>query len=94
MKIIFDDYQLHTPQEQKEYHQSGWAYICSDCVKKLHINKRYLDDSGGGDPETHTGPVCSIKGCNQTAEYYIDIPENVPQPEPINWEIPLHILQE
>ena len=89
--ITFDDFVLH---DEIEYGSTGWAYICSHCAKKYGINPALLDESGGGDPETDDGPICSVKGCNHVATAYLDIPDSVAgYIKNGEWEIPLIELQ-
>lgn len=91
--VTFEDYCINHDEDC-----SNWAYICDECAQKLKINPALLDDSGG-DPERNDSPLCSIKGCQNKANAYINIPRNIPEPENAStwniplWEIPLGKLQ-
>lgn len=55
--IVFDDFEIN----DKGY---KWSRICRNCVNKHNINNNDLDDGGSG--------KCSVLGCNNEADYYID----------------------
>lgn len=57
--VCFDDF---VKNEDGRY----WACICKDCVKKHGISETLLDDAGQG--------MCSVAGCQNEADYYIDFP--------------------
>ncbi len=48
---------------------SCWAYMCKECAEKYEISEKYLDNGCGGG-------ICSVQGCENEADYYIDFPEN------------------
>lgn len=52
---------------------SCWAYICKECAEKYGISEKYLDNGCGGG-------ICSVQGCENEADYYIDFPENTEGP--------------
>lgn len=62
-KIEFDDFQDNT----KEY-GSFWAELCPSCMEKYKdmISDKVSDGAMG---------TCSVKGCQNEAEYYIDFKE-------------------
>ena len=61
-KVIFDDYEDNT----KEFN-SYWVEMCPHCHRKYtKILKGKFDDGG-----TACG-ICSVKGCENDAEYYAD----------------------
>jgi len=57
---IFDDYVVE--RETKNI----WAPICETCSKEY----------GASEEIPIRGNACGVKGCNNTAEYYIDFPLN------------------
>ena len=63
-KIRFDDFQDNT----KEYN-SFWVEMCPSCLEK------YKDMISS---KTSTGAMgtCSVEGCNNEADYYVDFNEN------------------
>lgn len=64
--IVFDDY----TDETNEYN-SCWVEMCPHCRKKYRgILGRRVDD--GNSP----WGVCSVKGCENDAEYYVDFNRN------------------
>lgn len=63
-----------------------WACICKDCVKKHNISENLLDDAGQG--------TCSVAGCWNEADYYIDFPQMEEPKEGQNfWKIAKELLQ-
>lgn len=63
-----------------------WACICKDCVKKHNISENLLDDAGQG--------ICSVAGCWNEADYYIDFPQiEEPKEGQRFWEIAKELLQ-
>lgn len=63
-----------------------WACICKDCVKKHDISENLLDDAGQG--------TCSVAGCWNEADYYIDFPQiEEPKEGQRFWEIAKELLQ-
>lgn len=63
-----------------------WACICKDCVKKHNISENLLDDAGQG--------TCSVAGCWNEADYYIDFPQiEEPKEGQRFWEIAKELLQ-
>ncbi len=57
--IVFDDYTFG------EY--GMWSQVCAECAKKHKMPKNLLDESGSG--------ICGVEGCENEADYYIDLPE-------------------
>ena len=65
-QIIFDDY----TDDTKEYNSYG-VEMCSHCRNKYrNILGKRVDDGG-----TACG-TCSVKGCENEADYYVDFDEN------------------
>lgn len=63
-----------------------WACICKDCVKKHNISENLLDDAGQG--------ICSVVGCWNEADYYIDFPQiEEPKEGQRFWKIAKELLQ-
>lgn len=63
-----------------------WACICKDCVKKHNISESLLDDAGQG--------TCSVAGCWNEADYYIDFPQiEEPKEGQRFWKIAKELLQ-
>lgn len=63
-----------------------WACICKDCVKKHNISENLLDDAGQG--------TCSVAGCWNEADYYIDFPQTEePKEGQRFWKIAKELLQ-
>lgn len=63
-----------------------WACICKDCVKKHNISENILDDAGQG--------TCSVAGCWNEADYYIDFPQiEEPKEGQRFWKIAKELLQ-
>lgn len=63
-----------------------WACICKDCVKKHDISENLLDDAGQG--------TCSVAGCWNEADYYIDFPQiEEPKEGQRFWKIAKELLQ-
>lgn len=62
-QIRFDDYEYNT----KEY-QSYWAEICPECQKKYK-------DILGTRASLGAAGTCSVKGCWNEADYYVDFKE-------------------
>lgn len=63
-----------------------WACICKDCVKKHNISENLLDDAGQG--------TCSVAGCWNEADYYIDFPQiKEPKEGQKFWKIAKELLQ-
>lgn len=90
--ITFDDFYCNTNNND----ETNWVYICRHCIKKYNIDTKLLDTSGGGDTENpERGPICSVKGCNNVAEAYLDIPKNIKEQKATapEWTIPLTALQ-
>ena len=56
-------------------HVGTWAYICPECVKKYGISKALLSDGLAG------GCLCSVDGCKNEAEWYLDFPKEAGKPE-------------
>lgn len=63
-QIIFDDFEDNT-----EEYQSFWAEMCPHCHNKYRgiLGKRASHGAMG---------TCSVKGCENEAEYYVDFAEN------------------
>lgn len=53
---------------------SRWTYICPECVKKHGISEALLSDGCAA------GVMCSVEGCQNEADWYIDIPEDTEGP--------------
>lgn len=63
-----------------------WTCICKDCVKKHNISENLLDDAGQG--------TCSVAGCWNEADYYIDFPQiEEPKEGQRFWKIAKELLQ-
>ena len=60
--IVFDDYAI----DEEDGHV--WSNICEECAKKYGIPNRLLDRNYGEG-------TCSVEGCNNASEYYIDFPD-------------------
>ena len=81
-KILFDDFQIN-----QEPDMSSWAYVCKNCAKSYGFNKNNLDNA------VPAHAICGIKGCNNEADFYLDLPGNIKKPKtgkPL--EIPLDLL--
>lgn len=77
--VCFDDF---VKNEDGRY----WACICKDCVAKHHISEALLDDAGQG--------TCSVAGCENEADYYIDFPpEEVPDEKQSIWKVAADFLR-
>lgn len=59
--VIFEDVDV-------EDGNSVWTGICQSCVDKHNVNEKLLDNAGCGH--------CMVEGCNNTADYYIDMPSD------------------
>ena len=59
VQIVFDDYADDTAE-----YQSYWAGMCPQCQNKY---KSILDRTSIG-----AVGICSVKGCQNEAEYYVD----------------------
>ena len=63
-QIVFDDY----VDDTFEYN-SYWVGMCQHCYNKYkNILDNRIDDCGSG--------FCSVKGCNNEADYYVDFDMN------------------
>ena len=64
-KIVFDDYVDNTVE-----HDSYWVEICSHCREKYKsiLGDRIDDNSPFG--------TCSVKGCSNEADCYVDFNKN------------------
>lgn len=63
-KIVFDDYVDNTME-----YNSYWVGMCKHCYNKhKDILGNRVDDYGSG--------VCSVKGCENEADYYVDFDMN------------------
>ena len=63
-EVVFDDYVDNTI----EYH-SYWVGMCTHCRNKYKsILGNRVDDCGSG--------FCSVKGCENEADYYVDFDMN------------------
>lgn len=63
-QIVFDDYVDNTFE-----YNSYWVGMCSHCHNKYKgVLGNRVDDCGSG--------VCSVKGCSNEADYYIDFDMN------------------
>jgi len=60
--IEFDDYSIDA--EDKHV----WGCICEECAKKHKISNLLLDRNYGNS-------TCSVKGCHNEADFYIDFPD-------------------
>ena len=59
-KIVFDDY-----TDSTEEYGTFWVGMCEECYKKhKDILGNRVDDFGSG--------VCSVKGCQNEADHYVD----------------------
>lgn len=65
-QIIFDDYEDNT-----EEYNSYWVEMCPQCYQKYKdiLDKR-ADDGG------IASGTCSVKGCANEADYYVDFTKN------------------
>ena len=63
-KIVFDDFVDNT-MEYKSY----WVGMCTCCYNKYRdILGNRIDDCGSG--------LCSVNGCSNEADYYVDFDMN------------------
>lgn len=77
--VCFDDF---VSNEDGKY----WACICKDCVEKYGISEALLDDAGQG--------ICSVAGCQNEADYYIDFPaEEAPTEKQSIWKVAVDLLK-
>lgn len=77
--VCFDDF---AKNEDGRY----WDYICKDCAKKHGISETLLDDAGQG--------TCSVAGCQNEADYYIDFPEEEePEEKQGIWKVARDLLR-
>ena len=60
-KIVFDDYVDNT-----EEYDSYYVEMCQDCFNK------HKDDIGFRIDEDGACGICSVKGCSNEADYYVD----------------------
>lgn len=65
-KIIFDDFTNNT----KEY-GTFWTEMCPECYKKYKDIIGVRADDGGVACGT-----CSVEGCENEADYYVDFDQN------------------
>ena len=64
--IVFDEYVNNTVE-----YGSYWVEMCEDCKNKYkHILGNRIDDGGAA------CGTCSVKGCNNEADYYVDFDMN------------------
>lgn len=64
--ITYDDYWFDAPNKLYT------VYMCEECRKKYNIATQGLAEQfGGGVPE---GAICSVKGCENEADYDFAIP--------------------
>ena len=77
-QICFDDF----AQDKENGHY--WACICEKCVQKYGVSKELLDEAGQG--------ACSVQGCQNEADYYIDFPE-IEEPKEGIWKIAADFLR-
>ena len=64
-KIAFDDF----TDNREEFH-SFWVEMCPHCYNRYKDILENRADEGG----TAQG-ICSVKGCNNEADYYVDFSE-------------------
>lgn len=63
-QIVFDDYVDNTIE-----YNSYWVGMCKHCYNKhKNILGNRVDDCGSG--------FCSVKGCSNEADYYVDFDMN------------------
>ena len=63
-KIVFDDFVDNTIE-----YNSYWVGMCTDCYNKYRsILGNKVDDCGSG--------CCSVCGCSNEADYYVDFDMN------------------
>lgn len=64
-QIVFDDY-----EDNVEEYNSYWVYMCPHCHNKYKgiLGNRVDNGCGGG--------ICSVKGCENEADYYVDFDMN------------------
>lgn len=65
-QIVFDDYVDNT-----EEYNSYWVEMCPHCHNKYRGILGSRVDDGGIAQE-----ICSVKDCENTADYYVDFDEN------------------
>lgn len=63
-KVVFEDF-----NDEREEYGTFWTQICPSCRKKYYgaIPGWMVDECGSG--------ICGVDGCNNEAEYYVDLPE-------------------
>jgi site-specific DNA-cytosine methylase len=81
--VRFDDFTINKDTDGR------WAHICKDCVDKYGISEALLDDGCA------TGCTCGVQGCENEADYYIDIPEDIkgPAEDESVWAVALDALK-
>lgn len=80
--ITFDDYRIDPDPDR-----ANWAYVCKHCVKKHYLDPNKLDNA----VPAHV--TCGIQGCNNEADYYLDLPKNITNPETPTLTIPFNQIQ-
>lgn len=77
--VCFDDF---VKNEDERY----WACICKNCVDKYGVSETLLDDTGQG--------ICSVAGCENEADYYIDFPaKEEPTEKESIWKVAMDLLK-
>lgn len=81
--VRFEDFTVNDDCE------SRWAYICPECAKRYGVSETLLSD-GCAD-----GVMCSVEGCGNEADWYIDIPNEAQGPAKNEnvWEIAADVLR-
>lgn len=80
--VCFDDFATNEDG-------SIWAHICKSCVKKYGISPAVLDDGC-------CCGTCSVQGCGNEADFYVDFPDESGNPEENEsvWRVELDTLKE
>ena len=80
--VCFDDFVINEDGGR-------WAHICKGCVEKYGISETLLDDGCAA------GCTCSVQGCENEADYYVDFPETAEGPEEKEsvWRVALDTLK-
>ena len=64
-QIVFDDFVWEDAEESGYDERSVWCCVCRSCHRKY---RKILD----GRCERDGQSLCSVKGCNNEASYYVD----------------------
>lgn len=66
-RIVFDDYTKDYDGDERFY----WAEMCPKCYNRFKAILEGREDDGG----TAAG-ICSVYGCDNEADYYVDFSHN------------------